>query len=88
MQDRKTTLRLGDFMKEYSQRIGIPQGSSLSPILYIIYNADLIRICQSERWGISSFDWIDDATIVVAGDTAETNCRVLRKIMNLADKWA
>lgn len=85
MEDRTTTLRLSDFTKEYQQRTGIPQGSSLSPILYIIYNADLIRICQSKRWGISSFSWIDDATVVVAEDTAESNCRVLRRTIDLAD---
>ena len=51
--------------------IGIPQGSPISSILYLFYNADLIEALNSED-SIST-SYIDDIAILVTGDSPEEN---------------
>jgi hypothetical protein len=43
---------------------GIPQGSLLSLILYLFYDADLLEACQSQRHSTTAAGWIDDVNIV------------------------
>ncbi|ODM15205.1 hypothetical protein SI65_09444 [Aspergillus cristatus] len=67
---------------------GIPQGSPLSPILYLFYNADLIDQIQEaypRRALITGY--IDDICILVWSRTAATNCRHLEKIHKIAEQW-
>lgn len=46
---RKTRITIDGFQSgEYQINTGIPQGSPLSPILYLFYNADLIDECNQE----------------------------------------
>jgi hypothetical protein len=42
---------------------GIPHGSPLSPILYLIYNADLVEGCE----GVKTSGWVDDVAFIVTG---------------------
>lgn len=42
---------------------GIPQGSPLSPILYLLYNADLVDGCE----GVKTIGWVDDVAFIVTG---------------------
>ena len=43
LDDRSTSLRIGGYTSpEKRTQVGIPQGSPISPILYLFYNADLV----------------------------------------------
>ena len=53
---------------------GIPQGSPLSPLLYMYYNADLLDIPQQRGTGLG---FIDDITYGVEGFTDKGNARKL-----------
>lgn len=87
IKNRSTTIRLteGDSDK-YDIQTGIPQGSPISPILYLFYNADLADICSGE--GHVSPMYIDDVNVLVRGPDAQTNCRTVEALHPKLKDWA
>ena len=87
LQDRSTRLK---FNVVESERIctnaGVPQGSPISPILYMFYNAELLEI-PGERSGVLSLGFIDDIAYGVQGETEEGNLRELEKMLIEAERW-
>lgn len=63
------------------------QGSPLSPMLYLFYNADLIELC-SEATDAMSTGYIDDVAILAWGNTTERTCQALSTILEKAQRWA
>jgi hypothetical protein len=66
---------------------GIPQGSPLSPLLYIFYNADLIERTINKDGGALGF--IDDFNAWVVGDDIRQNTKAIQDtIIPYAEQWA
>jgi len=68
---------------------GVPQGSPLSPLLYIYYNADLLDISEPQDANTSStaIGFIDDIVFGVEGETDTANARTLESMLEEATKW-
>ena len=64
---------------------GLPQGSPLSPVLFLFYNADLVERKISNREGAIAF--VDDYTAWVVGRSAESNLSGIREVVNHALAW-
>jgi hypothetical protein len=60
--------------------------SPVSPILYLFYNADLIEACKTEE--TEAVGYIDDASILAVGPTAQHNCKTLKDIHQTTEEWA
>jgi ribonuclease HI len=87
--DRTTTLRLGsDTSARFKTKTGIPQGSPLSPILYLFYNADLLEIGSRPDLNMCTSGYIDDVAILVSSRTTEENCRRLKQVHAECEAWA
>ena len=95
--NRSTSLKLQEYSDPSTAiQTGIPQGSPISPILYLFYNADLIEACKSEEQnGVQSsadeteaVGYIDDVSILAIGPTAPRNCKTLKAIHRKAEEWA
>jgi hypothetical protein len=50
---------------------GLPQGSPLSPILFLFFNADLVQRQIDSQGGAMAF--VDDSTAWETGPTAQSN---------------
>jgi ribonuclease HI len=86
--DRSTVISFDEFKSEvYQTTTGIPQGSPLSPILYLYYNADLIETCNQEPNTIAT-GYIDDVAILRWGSSIKETCNGLEKAMQQAMIWA
>ncbi|KAJ5152544.1 hypothetical protein N7492_009824 [Penicillium capsulatum] len=64
---------------------GLPQGSPLSPILFLFFNADLVQRQIDSQGGAVAF--VDDFTAWVTGPTAQSNREGIEAIINDALDW-
>lgn len=86
---RETNLKLLEFtLVGYKIWTGIPQGSPLSPILYLFYNADLLEVTTDTSFDAMSFGYIDDVAITVIGNCGARNIEVLKRLHDRAQVWA
>ena len=64
---------------------GIPQGSPLSPILYILYNSNLLDIPKREKQ--LGLGYIDDILYGVQNKMAMGNTRELKQLLIKSEQW-
>ncbi|KAJ5751584.1 zinc knuckle domain protein [Penicillium odoratum] len=84
--NRSTRIRMPEGMSDtFPTPTSIPQGSPISPILYLVYNADLLEGCGT---GITSNGWVDDVGFMAKGDSERETTRKLRAACQKADRWA
>jgi hypothetical protein len=87
--DRTASVLVGQYKSDtiQIQHAGIPQGSPLSPILYVMYNANLVEQANDRHGG--SIGFIDDYTTWVVGPTPELNTqKIQRTVIPKAEAWA
>ena len=89
MTDRTTTLVVqGQESEPFPVTAGVPQGSTLSPILFLFYNAELLDICNQPRQRLSAVGFADDVNILTYGRSTEINCHTLEHIHSRCLDWA
>lgn len=89
---RTTRIKLHGFLSDiFPTPTGIPQGSPLIPIIFLLFNASLIAACRS-RGGDGAethgYGWVDDAAIVVVSESYHRNVQLLERVLSRADLWA
>jgi hypothetical protein len=81
LSDKTTSLKMEDYMSpSFQLKCGLPQGSLLTPILYIIYNLllPISKLLDIDKDSIS-LGFIDDVTHLVAHKELETATLQLEK---------
>jgi hypothetical protein len=89
MTDRTTTLLFqGEESEPRRLLASLPQGSPLSPILFLFYNAELIELCNNPRERLSAIGFVDDVNILAYGPTTQGNCSRLQQAHSKCLEWA
>lgn len=84
LKDRRTQLKFDDFTSEpLLADCGLPQGSPLSPILYLFYSSDLLELIDPKDRSRLSLGYIDDTAICVTSTSVATNVRILSEVVPL-----
>jgi exonuclease III len=69
-------------------KTGIPQGSPVSPVLFLFFIADLLDATNNEALRTSSFGFVDDTHILTYGNSTERNCRILEETHKKCEEWS
>ncbi|KAJ5471428.1 hypothetical protein N7530_008785 [Penicillium desertorum] len=85
--ERTATIQINGQVSEVQSlpQAGLPQGSPLSPILFLFFNADLVQRQVDSQGGAMAF--VDDFTAWVTGPTAQSNREGIEAIINEALDW-
>jgi hypothetical protein len=87
--NRTTTRCLPGYNTDaFSMHTGIPQGSPLSPILFLFYDANLVEICNPPTLPASGTGFVDDVNALAFGKLTEENCRTLQTVHERCLEWA
>ncbi|KAI0993722.1 hypothetical protein K3495_g14462 [Podosphaera aphanis] len=86
---RRTKIKFTGYTIEWiSTVVGIPQGSHLSPILFLFYMAERLESVQRPDNGYIAFGFVDDTILVAWGENAHDNCRTLEQAHDRCLAWA
>jgi hypothetical protein len=85
--ERTATIQINGQLSEVQSlpQAGLPQGSPLSPILFLFFNADLVQRQIDSQGGAIAF--VDDFTAWVTGPTAQSNWEGIEAIIAEALDW-
>jgi hypothetical protein len=87
--NRITTMRLPGYNTDsFSTHMGIPQGLPLSLILFLFYNANLVKACNPQTLPESGISFVDDVKALALGKSTEENCRTLQTVHERCLEWA
>jgi ribonuclease HI len=88
LKDRSTTIRLDDFTSAvFPVKIGLPQGSPLSVILYILYNNSLLKKEFCPTLDSVSIGYVDDVVHLAAADSVEAARELLIEEGQRSLRW-
>jgi len=89
LKNRSTSLVFqGQETPLFQLEAGVPQGSPLSPILFLYYNASLLELCNQPERGLSSIGFADDINLLIYSPSTEANCRKLERVHKKLLTWA
>ena len=87
--DRKAVLHFdGQHTQAFSIRAGVPQGSPLSPILFLLYIASLYEILKAKHPHLSLVGFADDTNLLAFGKSAALNVTQLQEAWLTCLQWA
>jgi hypothetical protein len=75
-------------IEQFAIQTSISQKSSIFSLLYLFYNADLLKICDKLDTNTRSLRYANDVNILTYDKSTKKNCRTLKRVHRLCEKWA
>ncbi|KAF5529196.1 hypothetical protein FMEXI_14306 [Fusarium mexicanum] len=96
LSDRSIVIKLPQSVSDpFFVNIGIPQGSPLSPLLFLFYTAPLLVMLAEEikklnrpNVEVHVFACVDDTYLMAVSPSYEENCSLLKVFHDLITEWA
>ena len=89
VRDCTTTIKVVEGESQlYEVNTGIPQGSPISPILFLFFISDLLDTVDNEALQVSGSGFVDDISILTYGLSTERNCKILEETHRNCMYWA
>ncbi|TPX07961.1 uncharacterized protein E0L32_010416 [Thyridium curvatum] len=94
LQDRRILFEInGEKSKVFHVNVGIPQGSPLSPILFLLFSSDILQgLKDRNAFRLNaeafSFGYVDDHYLVVSSPSYQRNCDALEIMHKALMGWA
>ncbi len=89
LKNRRIMITIDDYMMmKCSVNVDILQDSLLLSILYLFYNANLLKACDNIKLRTSFTDFVNDVNILTYEEFMKRNCRVLSEIYNRCEQWS
>ncbi len=87
LRNRRITIIIDDYMMmKRSVNINLSQDSSLSLILYLFYNVNLLKACDNIRLKTSFTNFVNDINILTYEKFMKCNCKVLSEIYDRCEQ--
>ena len=88
--DKRSTTLVFDDSESYSIPIhcGVPQGSPLSPILFLFYISELHETVHTPSSGVSALGFADDTNLLAFGHSLKSNLLKLKNTHHKCLSWA
>ncbi|KAG5801061.1 hypothetical protein H9Q71_014357 [Fusarium xylarioides] len=90
--DRSTDMRLPGFTSpSFWVNMGIPQGSPLSPILFLFFSLPIVGAATeytNNRVKIYPFAYVDDTYLLAVSNSYGDNCKALKECHDRIMEWA
>ncbi len=88
LKDRRIIITINNYiMMKCSVNINISQDSLLSSILYLFYNANLLKACDDIKLKTNFINFVNDINILIYKEFIKRNCRVFSKIYDKCKQW-
>ena len=68
--------------------VSISQNFLFFSILYLFYNANLLKMCENVKLRLNVINFVNDINILTYSEFTKRNCDVLKKTWNKVLKWA
>ncbi len=89
LKDRRIMIIIDDYMMmKHNVNVDISQDSSLSLILYLFYNANLLEACDDIKLRTNFTDFVNDVNILTYEEFMKCNCKVLSEIYDRCKQWS
>jgi hypothetical protein len=89
LEERTSTLVINRVESEtFEIKAGLPQGSPLSPILFLLYIEELFGLASRPNLGVHTIGFVDDLNLLAYSKSTEQNCATLGQIHERCLDWA
>jgi hypothetical protein len=89
MQNRRITLAINSDTTTISNvNVDISQSSFVFFILYLFYNADLLKLLKRSFRRVAALNFVNDINLLTYEFSITSNCRILKKMHAHCETWA